>query len=190
WTLIALIGFLGSTVLLLPAGRAEVIKIKPDTERGNASSQYKLSDASDTHISPLIASPMPVAPPVFEENFDGVTAPALPAGWTTDTRGPGTAWTTSPPNPATAPNAAFGPETIAGGVTNLYSPTIAVPAGGPAQLQFRNLYNLEFDTAAGPATGFDGMVLELSINGGGCSGDLSAGGEFFTRGYNRPSSPG
>src|SRR5262249_62242657 len=105
WTLIALIGFLGSTVLLLPAGRAEVIKIKPETELGNTSSQYKLSDASDTHISPLIASPMPVAPPVFEENFDGVTAPALPAGWTTEPPVAVIEWPTAGPDPERAPHA-------------------------------------------------------------------------------------
>ena len=107
-----------------------------------------------------------------------MTAPALPAGWTTDTTGIGVSWTTSTTNPDTMPNAAFGSETDGNGVTNLYSPTIAVPAGGSPQLQFRNLYNLEQT--------FDGMVLEISINGGAYADILTAGGSFVTGGYNTP----
>src|SRR5215210_7641226 len=44
------------------------------------------------------------------ENFDGVTAPALPAGWIafTSTAGAGsTAWVTNTTTPQSAPNSAF-----------------------------------------------------------------------------------
>ena len=44
----------------------------------------------------------------FSENFDGVSAPALPAGWAaTNAAGAAPLWTTSTTNPDTAPNDAF-----------------------------------------------------------------------------------
>ena len=55
------------------------------------------------------------------------------------------------------------------------TPTIAIPSG-LHQLTFKNLYNMEF--------GFDGMVLEISINGGAFSDIITAGGTFVLGGYN------
>ena len=44
----------------------------------------------------------------FSENFDGVTAPALPAGWAaTNAQGAAPLWVTSTTTPDTAPNDAF-----------------------------------------------------------------------------------
>jgi len=44
--------------------------------------------------------------PTFAENFDGLSAPALPAGWTTAQTGAAPLWaTTTGPN-ETAPNSA------------------------------------------------------------------------------------
>ena len=44
----------------------------------------------------------------FAENFDGVAAPALPAGWVaTNASGPAPLWVTSTTTPDTAPNDAF-----------------------------------------------------------------------------------
>jgi len=40
-----------------------------------------------------------------------------------------------------------------------------------------------------PTTGFDGMVLEISVNGGPFQDILAAGGSFVTGGYNRTISP-
>ena len=53
--------------------------------------------------------PPPPPPPLFEENFDGVVAPALPTGWTTTGAGT-TAWEIppadqAPPPPEAAPTA-------------------------------------------------------------------------------------
>ena len=113
---------------------------------------------------------------VFSENFDGVIAPALPAGWTTTFSGVlGAPWTTSTVTPFSAPNDAFAndPNNIAD--DQLISPVIAVPTGG-GQLTFKNNFNLE--------SGFDGEVLEISINGGAFA-DITAGGNaFLTGGYN------
>jgi hypothetical protein len=49
-------------------------------------------------------------------------------------------------------------------------------------MTFRNAFNLEAGTAP---TGFDGMVLEISINGGPYVDIITAGGSWVTGGYNR-----
>jgi hypothetical protein len=110
----------------------------------------------------------------FAQNFDGVTAPALPAGWTTAFSGVEVAWVTSATNPSSAPNDAFAPDVTNIGNTELVTPAIAVPAGG-AKLSFRNLYNME--------STFDGMVLEISINGGAFSDITTGGNNFIAGGY-------
>ena len=112
----------------------------------------------------------------FSENFDGVTAPALPTGWTTTATGVEVPWVTSTTNPSSTPNDAFAPDSTNVGNTELVTPTIAVPAGLHRQLTFKNLYNME--------SGFDGMVLEISINGGAFSDIIAAGGTFVVGGYN------
>jgi hypothetical protein len=108
------------------------------------------------------------------ENFDGVTAPALPAGWTSTGSGSEPAWVTSTTNPSSAPNAAFAPNQTTQGVTELVSPSIHIN-GLPAQVSFKNAFNVE--------SGFDGGVLEISINGGAYQDILAAGGTFASGGY-------
>src|SRR5947208_5821490 len=117
------------------------------------------------------------------ENFDGVTAPALPAGWTTartTSSGPAL-WVTSTTN-SSVPNSAFGASSTNPGESTLTSPTIAVPAAPTTghkqgvQVSFKNSYNTE------PT--FDGAVLEISINGGAFTEILTAGGTFAAGGYN------
>ena len=86
-----------------------------------------------------------IAPGTFSQNFDGVTAPDLPAGWTTAATGAEVAWVTSGTTPASAPNAAFAPDVSGIGDTELVTPAIAVAAGGGI-LTFQSLFNLEFNT--------------------------------------------
>ena len=66
---------------------------------------------------------------VFSQNFDGVTAPALPAGWATSTSGAQSAWVTSTSASDTPPNSVFSPDPASVGVNELDSPAIALPAG-------------------------------------------------------------
>jgi hypothetical protein len=73
------------------------------------------------------------------------------------------------------------------GDTQLLTPTIAAPAGG-SQLSFQNLFNMEISTT--PGTGFDGHVVEISINGGAFADIITAGGTFVTGGYNATISTG
>ena len=133
-------------------------------------------------------TPIPTATPciaIFSENFDGVTAPALPGGWTTAFTGVEETWVTSTTAPANAPNDAFAPDVTNKGNTELVTPAIALPAGGGI-LTFQNLFNMQ----ATAATGFDGMVLEISINGGAFADILTAGGSFVTGGYTHTISTG
>jgi hypothetical protein len=109
------------------------------------------------------------------QNFDGVAAPALPAGWTTSASGTSaTLWVTSTTTPVSAPNDVFAPDLTNVADDQLISPTIAIQAGG-GQVTFKNLYNME--------NLFDGMVLEISINGGAFNDIITAGGSFVTGGY-------
>ncbi len=119
--------------------------------------------------------------PSFAENFDGVVAPALPAGWATAQTGAAPAWVTSTTND-TAPNSAFGGGVATAAENSLTSPTMAVPIAPVSgtdpgvRLTFRNSYNTE--------PGFDGAVLEISINGGPFADIITAGGSFVEGGYN------
>lgn len=114
------------------------------------------------------------------ENFDGVTQPALPGGWTaSNAQGPAPLWVTSNagvPTPVadSAPNAAFIDDPAVVSDKLLVAPSIPI-ASTFAQVTFRQNRNLE--------TGFDGGVLEISLNGGAFQDIIAAGGTFVTGGY-------
>jgi len=112
----------------------------------------------------------------FTENFDGVTAPAFPAGWTATVVQSGQNFVNSTLNPDTAANSAFAlnPLTVGGG-TDLTSPSMPISSAA-ATVSFRN----RFDTEGG----WDGGVLEISINGGAFQDIITAGGRFIENGYN------
>ncbi len=132
------------------------------TNYGTITYQFVTGSTGATTVSPL-------------ENFDGVTAPALPAGWTTAFTGAGAAVVTSTTFPDTAPNTTFFVDSTTTGLSELTSPTIAIPSGAARRLSFRNLFNTE--------SPWDGMVLEISINGGAFQDIIAAGGSFVSGGY-------
>ncbi len=119
---------------------------------------------------------LPVGAPniVLTQNFDSVSAPALPSDWSTSGSGVLSGWVTTTTNADTGPNAAFVPDTNDVGSAFLVSPSISVTTSN-AQLTFRNNYDLE--------TGFDGGVLDIQINGGGFQEITAAGGSFVQGGY-------
>jgi len=108
------------------------------------------------------------------ENFDSVSTPTLPDGWTAAFTGSGAPWSTSINLRDSLPNAAFAPNPAASCNNGLTSPAFLV-SSTPAQLTFRHAYNTE------PCC--DGGVLEISIAGGAFTDILSAGGNFVTNGY-------
>ena len=142
------------------------------------------SDLGNVSIS-FTLGVLVTSPATFAENFDTVTAPALPAGWTSARTGAGAnppLWLTSSTASDTAPNSVFSGGSTTAGDNSLTSPTTAIP-NAPAsgtnpgvRLFFRNSYNTE--------ASFDGAVLEISINGGAFQDILAAGGSFLEGGYN------
>jgi hypothetical protein len=130
-------------------------------------------------------------PVEFVMNFDDVTPPALPQGFiATNVQGPPPLWVTSnsglPSPPAdTPPNAAFidDPAVISDKLLDL--PGLTVFEALDPRLIFRQNFNLEASDQD-PNLGFDGGVLEISVDQGQTYQDiLDAGGTFVTGGYNR-----
>ncbi len=119
---------------------------------------------------------------VFSEDFDNVTAPALPSGWRSeDLDVPAQQWTTSSTTPEIPPNDAFVADPAFEIDSRLYSPVITVPSSN-ARLTFRNNYSLYY--TGRPYDNSDGGVLEISINGGAYLDIVDAGGSFMSGGYN------
>lgn len=120
-----------------------------------------------------IGRPATTAP---SENFDGVTSPSLPAGWTAVAASGGINFVNATTQPDSAPNVLYArdPATVGGG-TDLTAPPVSVTSSA-ATVSFRNSYNTE--------NGWDGGVLEISIAGGGYQDFLAAGGTFLQNGYN------
>jgi len=112
----------------------------------------------------------------LSEDFDGVAAPALPAGWTSTSVLGGINFATATTNSDTGPNSAFAPDTsAAASAADLTSPSMAIMASA-ASLSFRH----RFDTEAA----WDGGVLEIKIGGGSFVDIVAAGGSFIANGYN------
>ena len=112
----------------------------------------------------------------FGESFDGVVAPAIPAGWSTTTlAGTANLWVTSATAPDSTPNRASAGEPASVSDNVLLSPSIGLP-GGVVRLTFRNSFNTE--------STFDGGVLEISVAGGAFADIITAGGAFVSNGYN------
>ncbi len=82
---------------------------------------------------------------LLDESFDGVAAPALPAGWTSSVQGgTNTPWVTTTTTPATPPNAAFIPDPAVMTFMQLEGPSVAIPAGTTfVELHFDTRYTME-----------------------------------------------
>ncbi len=126
----------------------------------------------------------------FQENFDSVVAPQLPAGWLSSFNvgsincDPGTVcnlgsdWITDTSMPSTGPNAAFHDAPACS--TDSYLDTPPFELGGGI-LYFRHFFDLEEE--------YDGGVIEVSVDGGPYADLLAAGGSFNFGGYNGTISP-
>jgi hypothetical protein len=151
-----------------PCGSTQMVTINISSASGAQTPQMR---------SFILGSPVGTV-----QNFDGVTVPALPAGWTT-TQDVGTAitWATTNTGPSSAPNSAFANDPGTVNMSSLVSPNVPVSSTS-AQLRFKNKYVTEASTTAG--VGFDGMVLEISVGGGAFQDILASGGTFASGGYN------
>lgn len=117
----------------------------------------------------------------FYENFDGVTSPALPAGWTTTQSGGQQIWFTQTSVRDSLPNAVFAAEGATNGISELVSPAIVL-GSGDFQLHFRNSYDLETHPSLS-GLAFDGAVLEIKIGAGAFTDVIAAGGTFLDGAY-------
>ena len=158
---------------------------------------YAMVPVTVTPTPTPTATPNPCLAIFLQENFDGETPPALPVDWISSfTPGAanctpaglcalGTNWTTSAINPSSPPNCAFhnAPDCVTD--STLDTPSFLFGAsGGPtsgAFMSFFHSYDLE--------SGFDGAVLEISINGGPFT-DIVAAGGTISPGYNGTISAG
>jgi len=116
----------------------------------------------------------PVIP--LAENFDHLTPPSLPGGWTVSSSGAGLPWRTTNSWSDTGYNSAFA---IGPGKTvsdkSLISPTFQVISSG-AQVSFWQYQRIGYANGGG--------VLEISTNGSPYQDILDMGGVFVTNGYN------
>ncbi len=112
----------------------------------------------------------------LSQNFDAVTAPALPAGWTQNqTSGTGITWVTSTTTPNSAPNTAFANDPATVNAAAIESPVFPVSVSN-ASLSFQKAFTTE--------STFDGAVLEIKIGAGAWTDIVAAGGVFGSGGYN------
>jgi hypothetical protein len=145
-----------------------------------------------------VAAADPTPPPcnhdlitILDEPFDSVTPPLLPAGWTAiNAIDPdGILWQTSNsglPSPPydTTPNAAWINDPPVISDKYLDSPVVYATESIFVWFTFRHNFNLEASTQD-PNVGFDGGVLEISMDGGQTFQDITGSGRFVTGGYNR-----
>lgn len=118
------------------------------------------------------------------ENFDGVTAPALPSGWVSNVPvGSGGGWATAATAPHSAPNAVAAVPTASVSEQNLESRAFVLPAAAvDPEIRFQHRWNTE--------SAYDGGVLEISVEGGAFMDILTAGGSFLSGAYSGTLSTG
>ena len=116
----------------------------------------------------------------MQENFDGVTAPALPAGWTTTSSENHQLWRTSADRKQSIPNSLFSPAPHQAGLNEVTSPQFFVESA-QAEVRFRNWYELETTFLRNRL--YDGSVMEIKIGNERWQDILAAGGIFLSGGY-------
>lgn len=116
----------------------------------------------------------------FQENFDAVTAPALPAGWSTSSTANHQLWRTASTRNQSAPNSLFSPAPHQLGLNEVISPSFPV-VSSQAEIRFRNWYELETTFLRNRL--YDGSVLEIRLGDGQWQDIILAGGSFVTGGY-------
>jgi hypothetical protein len=145
-----------------------------------SSGSVNIANATTTPVTTCL-TPTCFETTTMSQWFDGVVAPALPAGWSaTNQLGAAPLWTTSnsgalTPVADSAPNSAFVDDPATTADKLLTSAPVAVTAS-TAQLSFRQRGVFE--------ASWDGGVLEIKVGGGSFTDILSAGGNFTTGGYN------
>src|SRR5262249_98210 len=114
------------------------------------------------------------------ENFDSVSAPQFPFGWSTSGGGAEVPWVTSTMHSSSAPNSLFSPDPNQIGLNEIVSPPIQITSPD-ARLSFQNWYDLETTFLRNRL--YDGSVLEISIDGDAWQDVVQAGASFESGAY-------
>ncbi|MGB7070136.1 MAG: M36 family metallopeptidase, partial [Pyrinomonadaceae bacterium] len=167
----------------LAAGQTATRQISylvPPAQTCGAVQTVTINVASDAGSQTPEVRSIQLGVPVFTGttvSFDGVTAPALPSGWTSSNSGGQGPWTTAvSPQPHAGINMAVvnGSSTV--GESSLMSPELRVTsASASVTFQRNNLFEVG---------SWDGMVFEISLDGGAWTDLAAAGGSFTSGGYN------
>jgi hypothetical protein len=164
---------------LIPAGSSVARNFSFTVAAGAAcgsvfNTTYTLNTGGSRNFAKAVGTPVATS---TSQNFDGVTAPALPTGWTAlNISGTQPAFASLTSFADTAPNSVFANNPGVVSDRALVSPAFALtPSSAPTVVTFRNRYVVE--------TGFDGGVLEMSVNGGAYQDVIAAGGSFNLGGY-------
>ncbi|HXI53269.1 MAG TPA: trypsin-like peptidase domain-containing protein [Candidatus Saccharimonadales bacterium] len=164
------------------AGGAAVSRPFTFTASGSCGGTLRpvLDFRSGTNPLGTVTFSLPLGKPTsaLSEDFDDT---ALPAGWSATLSGAGTPWAVSTAQSDTPPGALFAPDVAGVSDNQIRSPLISIRSAN-ARLTFRHRYDLESSLTSG--AGFDGGVLEMSIDGGAFVDVLAAGASFTTGGYN------
>jgi len=142
-----------------------------------------LSDGAASLGSLILALPLGEPLIVLTQNFDTVTAPALPSGWATMASNGVSGLVVSTNAHASTPAAVFADEPGTLGTEDLLSPAITIVTTN-AQLTFRNSFNTEADPIDGTLA-YDGGFLEIQIGTNAFLDILDSGGGFVSGGYTR-----
>jgi len=148
---------------------------------GNIAATLQLQDGSTNLGTTTVTLPLgQIANPLVEA-FDSVTAPALPAGWSTSASGAASNWVTSTVSTDSPPNAAFTPDPGTNGVNELDTPSVSITSA-LSTLTFRQNYSLA-GSFTNSTLGYDGGVLDIKIGSGSYTDIIAAGGSFVSGGY-------
>lgn len=121
----------------------------------------------------------------YLENFDSISVPSLPSGWSTTAPLAANRWKTvsdffySAPSSAFAPNPAVVSDSVLNAKEYLVN---SVTSSYGIRLSFAHRFEMEQRSTT---EAFDGGVVEVSFNGGAFTDVTSAGGVFIENGYNR-----
>jgi uncharacterized repeat protein (TIGR01451 family) len=146
---------------------------------GTISPTLQLKEGANTLTNVAFSFSLGTPLLALNQNFDGVTAPSLPADWSQAISGSVSNWVTTTSFRYSSPNAVSVGGSTNPGVSDLISPGISITTTS-AQLSFFNSYVTEATNSSVP---FDGCILEIQIGSGSFQDILAAGGSFVSGGY-------
>lgn len=171
-------------------GNAFIIRLEPSYacgEPGRLRLNFSTSTGGNTPSFLEFSVPtglVEATTPLLSENFDGVTPPALPVGWSainqcgTCTAAP---WVTSATGSTSPPNAAFAPEDASMTFSRLQGPIVPVPAAADyVEVRFDLQHRLsQYDDRYAPS----GASFEYQLDGAGGSRFATSDAEEFDYRY-------